>query len=448
MERVDVAIAGAGIAGCLLARNLARLGHSVVVVEKNDRDAMGHDWWDTIDREVFAEVDFAAPVPPELLGDCKAGVVKPPLETIELSAPARPGLLHVDRKPLAQRQIKAAGEAGARLIFKTTVRGPVFEDNHIAGVTAQTGGGDPFEIRARLVVDASGIGGVIRGHIASPESGIINIVAPEDTFITHREIRETNSESDRNELVFGINNGVVWVNREQKGLIDFFAGYINFSNRPDPRKTIADLVARTPDGGGRVVRGGYGAPIPVRHCMDSFVAPHFVMCGDAACQCNPIDGSGIASSMRAAHLATPVIHTALENNNLDTAALWPYNAAYKRTQGLRFVALDGLQKFLVSEPRINLEVMFRRGVIRTEEFWGKGEMKSGGAADKITKMLKLIDRPRFIGRLAAAMGLVSSLVEHYQNYPEKYDPAGFASWQQKKRDLFNAIPRFADPNTM
>lgn len=447
MERVDVVIAGAGIAGCLLSRNLARLGHSVIVVEKNDRSKMGHDWWDSISREVFAEVDFPEPQPPELLGDRKSCIVMPPLETIELTAPARPDSLHVDRKPLAQRQIKAAEEAGARLLFNTTVRGPLFDDGHISGITVQPDGGEFMEIHARLVVDASGIGGIIRQHIDAPESGITQKIAPEDTFITHREIRENKSDSDKNILVFGKNNGVAWTNREHKGHIDFFAGYINFSNRPDPRKTIADLVANTPDSGDKVIRGGYGAPIPVRHCMDSFVAPHFVLCGDAACQCNPIDGSGIASSMRAAHHATPIIHAALENNNLETAALWPYNAAYKRTQGLRFVALDGLQKFLVSEPRINLEVMFRRGVIRTEEFWGKGEMKSGGAADKISKMLKLIDRPRFIGRLAAAMGIVSSLVEHYQDFPENYDPAGFAAWQQKKRDLFNAIPRFADPNT-
>jgi len=55
-ENFDVVIAGAGIAGCQLARDLGRLGHSVAIVERRERGHLGHDWWDSVALEVFPEV--------------------------------------------------------------------------------------------------------------------------------------------------------------------------------------------------------------------------------------------------------------------------------------------------------------------------------------------------------------------------------------------------------
>ena len=441
MDKVDVVIAGAGIAGCHLARNLARQGHSVAVVEKQVREKMGHDWWDTIAVDVFDEVDLPVSEPPELLGTCAAAFVSPPLETIVLPAPARPECMHIDRKPLAQRQIKYAEEAGAQMVFGAAVRGPIIEDGLVKGLAYKDENGDTQEVRATLTVDTAGMAGVLRAHVAKKSDyGFQDKVEREGTFVTHREIRANLSDRCEHELVFGKNNGVQWINREHGGLVDFFAGAINFPGRPEPRETIAAMVAATSEAG-ELIRGGYGDPIPVRHCFDSFVAPGFVLCGDAACQCNPIDGSGMASSLRSAHILSEVMHAALENGRTDVEALWPYIGQYKAKQGVKFVALHAIQKFMVAEPRVNLEVLFRRGVLRTDDFWGKGEISSdGGAAEMLAKILKLIDRPRFIGRLGNAMGTAKALAALYQEFPEKYDRAAFDKWRAEKRSLFGKLP--------
>jgi len=439
MDKVDVAIAGAGIAGCLLARNLARRGHSVVVVEKGKREGMGHDWWDTIKRATFARVDMPEPEGAEDLGSCKSASVYTALETRELLAPERPLSMHVDRKHLAQRQIKYAEEAGAQLLFDTAVTGPLMDGDQVVGMGVKTADGQAKEIRAAITIDAAGIGGVLRSKM--PEKfGFPQHVQGKDMFVTYREMRNNTSDNYQNMLIFGKDNGVIWVNREEKGYVDFFAGCINLPGRPEPRNTVYAMMKKTPEAGDKLLRGGYGAPIPVRHCFDSFVSPGFMLCGDSACQCSPIDGSGMASSMIGAHHASEIAHAALENGDVSVAALWPYMGLYKREQGVAFVGLDALQKFMVSEPKINLEVLFTREVMKISEFWGGGV---GGGASKLTMLLrlvKLLDRPRYIGRLIKAMGTVSALKEHYANYPEKYDPAAFASWVRKKEELFATIP--------
>lgn len=438
MEKVDVAIAGAGVAGCHAARELARAGHSVALVEKHARDELGHDWWDSIQETTFAEVGLPAPEPPELLGTSGPAKVYPPLETMELQAPARPAVLHIDRKVFAQRQLKYAGEAGAQIHDKTAVNGPIIEEGKVEGMVIHKQGGELEELRAKLVIDATGMAANIRSKM-SEEFGFQRTVEREGTFVTHREIRKNTSDSREVVLVFGKDNGVRWVNRETEGLVDFFAGVINFENRPDPRDIVDEMVGNDGRCGPEILRGGYGAPIPVRHCFDSFVAPGLMLCGDSACQCNPLDGSGIASSLKAAHIAARVAHAALENNRFDAPALWPYNVEYKRSQGAKFVTLDAMQKFMVSEQKTNLEVLFRRRILKTEDFWGTGEAAESSKLEQLLQLLKLVDRPRFITRLVRAMTTAKELAAHYMDYPDEYKEKSFEDWRKKKRELFNRI---------
>ena len=96
---------------------------------------------------------------------------------------------------------------------------------------------------------------------------------------------------------------------------------------------------------------------------------------------------------------------------------------------------------MVSEPKINLELLFTRGIIKIEEFWG-GAAGPGAASglEKLIRLMKLLDRPRFIRRLVTAMKTGAELKEHYMNFPENYDPAAFTAWVNKKQALFARIP--------
>lgn len=443
MEHVDVVIAGAGIAGCQAARDLALAGHSVVLLDRKPAEKLGHDWWDAIKVEVFDEVGIPRPERPELMNHCERTVMYPPLETMTVILSDPPGKLHIDRKLFAQRQLSLAKEAGARFMDKTPVKKPILENGRVAGVVAENEKGEPFEIKARLTIDASGLLGILRRQV-SQNPLFPQYVDRQDTFVTYREIRERTSDSTESSAIFGINNGVTWINRAQDGLVDFFAGALNFPGRVNPTEVVREMISKQDDAG-EVKRGGYGAPIPVRHCFDAFVAPGFMLCGDSACQCNPIDGSGMASSLRAAHLAAKTAHVALESGSLEIKDLWPYVAAYKRTQGSVFVGFKAVQRFLISEPKTLLELLFSRGVISPKDFWGTGEAKQESVVDKLNKLIKIIDHPRFAMRLVKAMGTAKELSAHFQEFPEEYIPSEVEKWSNKTKELFGRYPaRYED----
>jgi len=440
MEKVDVVIAGAGIAGCLAARDLASRGHKVVVVDRKKKpEDLGHDWWDAITEVVFDDVGMPRPEPPEIMQHVDKTKMFPPLETMSVETSDPPGKIHVDRRHLAARQLKYALDAGARFEFDTAVTGPVLDGETVEGIRVRDSDGKGDEIRARLTIDASGMTGAIRKGL--PESPFFpRYVNRGDTFVTYREIRNIKGNSRENIVVFGKDNGVRWINRSQDGLIDFFAGCLNYPGRRSPRSIVQEMIGNTPDAGEEVMRGGYGAPIPVRHCFDSFVGPGVLLCGDSACQCNPLDGSGMASSLRAAHYAALTAHAALENGRVDVESLWEYAVNYKRTQGALFVPFDAVQKFMISIPKTSLEMLFRRGVVSAKDFWGTGKPKKESIIERLSKLFRLIDKPGFLAALVRSVGTAKELSAHYEEFPENYDEQEFNRWRDKKEILFSRIP--------
>lgn len=443
MEHVDVVIAGAGIAGCQAARDLALAGRSVILMDRKPAEKLGHDWWDAVKVEVFDEVGIPKPERPELMNHNDRVLMYPPLETMSVILSDPPGKLHIDRRLFAQRQLAMAKDAGAKFMEKTRAIKPVLENEKVVGLLAVNDKGETIEIRAKLTIDASGLLGILRRQL--PENPLFpRYIDRRDTFVTYREIRERTSDSTESSAVFGKNNGVTWIHRSQDGLVDFFAGAINFPGRANPKNEVREMISKQTDAG-EVRRGGYGAPIPVRHCFDAFVAPGFMLCGDSACQCNPIDGSGIASSLRAAHYAAQTANAALEKGSVEIKDLWPYVAKYKRTQGSVFVGFKAVQKFLISEPKTLLELLFARGVISPKDFWGTGEVKQETVFDKLKKLIKIIDKPLFVIRLVKALGTAKELSAHFQEFPEEYVPEEVEKWSAKTRELFARYPaRYED----
>ncbi|MFA6450338.1 MAG: NAD(P)/FAD-dependent oxidoreductase [bacterium] len=436
-ENYDVVIAGAGVAGCLAARDLAKLGYQVAVVERQPREHMGHDWWDSVHLDVFEEVGLPAPEPPELMVPTGLTIAFSPLETVKMTVPANYEKTNIDRRPFAQRLIKYAEDAGARLFFKTAVLAPILENGAVKGLIARDKDKNELRFNGRITIDASGITAALRKK-TSDDYGYTRFIDRSEMFVTHREIRPNTDGSEANTMVFGKNNGVIWVKRGQPGLVDVFAGVINFKGRVVPREIVGEILDSEKGIGPKIIRGGYGAPIPVRRCFDSFVAPGLILAGDSACQCNPIDGSGICSSLRAASFAAKTIHASLSNGAADVESLWPYNAAYIRTQGAKFAALHIVQKFMTAIPKPSMESLFSRGIISPKVFWGGGSVQASGSKfSMILKMLKLIDKPALIGDLMKMGKTVKEIDAHYKNYPEKFDAAQFESWRRHTEELFS-----------
>ncbi|HOX27696.1 MAG TPA: NAD(P)/FAD-dependent oxidoreductase [bacterium] len=438
MERVDVAIVGAGIAGCLAARNLARQGKKVLLIERLPKDRLGHNWWDSVEECVFAEVGLPNPVPPERMNPTGAVRIFSPMETVNFVSDALSYKPNVNRRHLAQRLIGYALDAGSRFIDRTAAVGPVIENGAVTGLIYRTADGSTTQVNAKITIDASGMSGVLRSKLPERKE-FPRFIAREDTFVTWREIRENQGMPETESmLVFGKQNGVRWIKRAQKGYVDYFAGTINNNGRPSPHAIVREMLEATTGYGPEILMGGYGAPIPVRREFDSLVANGFMLTGDSGCQCNPLDGSGILSSLLAAHHASRVALEALDAGRFDEEALWPYNPAYKRTQGAKYSPNEMIQKFLLAAPKPSLEALFTKGILSKDTFRQDPDKPKQSKLAMLPKILKLgIVKPSFTVKLVKVFSAVDKFGEHYKQFPENYNPAEFDLWATRAKQLFD-----------
>jgi flavin-dependent dehydrogenase len=438
-KQYDVFVAGAGVAGCLFARDMARLGHSVLVAERHGRDELGHDWWDTVESDIFEKVGLEPPSGPELVFSYDWIVVSPAGETgTRVKMPATK--INIDRKLFARRLVEEAEAAGADMAYNCVTLGPVFDGRFVTGARVKTPDGNEQTIEAKLSIDASGYKGALRAHI--PEGyGFRPHLRRIDLVHAYREIREdTSNGGGRSILVVGRHNGAQWVSRDGKGLVDVFACALDVPGHADPKGIVNELVA-TEGGMGAVMRGGYAERIPIRRAFDSLVAPGLMLIGDSACMCNPLNGSGVSSSLWAAHLAAKAAHKALERGRVDIPDLWAYNADYKRTKDFKFVKLYFLQQFIYTEPREHFHEFLNGGLMQPDGFWDIDEqLQQPPKLEQLPHLAGALRNPGFAARAAATFGLLQAAGLHFKNYPRQYSETSFKSWRLMNRALLRMIP--------
>ena len=434
---VEVLVAGGGVGGTMLARELSRAGHEVLLLEKKPRAAVGHDWFDTVDAEVFDEVGLARPRMPERAAGGFEFQVLGLDGRAHVASVMPPNALNVDRKLLAKRLLDEAEAAGATIRDRATVQGALVEDGRVVGLRARGSG----SIRARLVVDATGVDGVLRAGM--PDGlGFDRHLRDGEVFRTYRELRRDLAPGRRSIVLIGVEGGAQWLSRQPDGLVDLFAGSPDEPGRGAPRKLLAELIRREGGVGQEVVRGGQGARIPIRRSFDSFVAPGFLLVGDSACMANPLNGSGVGSALRAAHLAAEVADRALRRGTIDVATLWPYNVTYQRSQGAAFAKLHMLQQVLLREDVTAVDALLRRRLLPADSLWNMDRQFTLARLPRLVPgALTLPHHPGFLLRLGGAAGLMLALERSYRSYPERWDPRRFAAWQKHNRFLFAALDR-------
>lgn len=440
MKTVDVVIAGAGVAGCLAARDLAGFGHSVILLEKLEKSRLGHDWWDAVDTNIFYEVDLPLPAPPELMNGFDF-ILHYPFGKEGMNTNMPSSKQNIDRKLFAKRLLSYAGEAGAEVIDRASVQEPVLENGRVAGVTFNHNDGSSETIRSKICIDATGCDAVLRSKMPKGY-GFYNHLKGDEYMVCYREIRNAKYRGKNSTLVVGEYEGIQWICRDQKGLVDFFACVPGKPGMRNPKEIVEEMIGREDDAGEKIMRGGYGGRIPVRRGFDSFVAPGFMLVGDSACMANPLNGSGISTALRAAHLAVKTAHRALKRGRFDIKTLWPYNVEYKRSQDVKFAKLHMLQKFIYSEPKEHFSLFLTRRIFTPDTVWDlENKLGIKDNLNRLPNVLGLIDHPPLLARIALTFYLLNRLEKHYLNFPKRYSPRSFRAWQKRTRRLFNLIPK-------
>ncbi|MCQ5374167.1 MAG: NAD(P)/FAD-dependent oxidoreductase [Candidatus Methanomethylicia archaeon] len=321
----DAVVVGAGPAGLMAARKIAKKGFSVLVLEK-ERDLGTRACAEAVSSSAFETAEI--PLSPSLISNAIDGAyVFPPDESkmVKISGDYRGYILN---KPLFLYALASeAASAGCDIQMRSEVKGINLEGGEARSLVYERKG----ELRTvgfRYLVGADGVGSVV-ARSCGFDMGGYEIIPTIQYVMVNCRIPE------RNMIRVYLGNevaplGYVWVFAKNE-----YMANVGIGVRGRPAKPYLDrFIARHPEffGNAKVIKEG-GGGVPVGGQVRELVKGNVVLCGDAAGQVIPITGGGIRSSMAAGSIAGEAVGHAIEAG--DPSVLREYPVRYSEPWGSR-----------------------------------------------------------------------------------------------------------------
>jgi geranylgeranyl reductase family protein len=427
-ESFDVAVIGAGPAGCSAALPAARAGLSVLLVDREAADDVG--------RKVCGN----AMVPSSL--DPIAAQVSPP-EGAEVAARVEGGTFYgpdgtsvrlaargvvLNRLVFGQRLLSDAVAAGAQLVDRCSCVG--WSDRGATRVRLRLGNRNEVDVSARVVIEASGFRSVLAHDGGTTHEDPIRRT---EVAVGYREILSLPTPIDEKTggfIVFaapGAEKGYAWVFPMGGRLVNAGIGTVLASVRGSLRDAYDAFLASRPElEGAERITGGAGM-IPIRRSLASLVGDGYMVVGDAGCQTSPLHGGGIVPAMRAGVMAGEQAVAAISSGTTSAEGLWPYGMKFMTEIGGNYAAHDVLKDLLYSLSASELGFLSEQ-LARSDRLISTLQRGSllPGAAEALKRLAAFTRRPRLAARMLRASKAMSSIRRHYQDYPDS--PSKLDSW--------------------
>ncbi|WP_159899973.1 geranylgeranyl reductase family protein [Salinirussus salinus] len=439
----DVAVVGAGTAGCYAAATLARAGYDAVVAERKSEQEAGHiACGDALKgASTFPEAIPKSRIEPAFTntGVDHGRFEIPQLET-EVDIPVPGELAVIDRWEYGRRLIGGAEDAGADFHYDTVVRDVIQKEGRVEGLRAVRAG-DSLEYDVDLVVDAAGALSILQDKTDFSGATFDTNVTYSQFCSAYREIVHVDEPVEWSDaLVFKPTEraaGYLWYFPRTETEIN--AG-LGFQMTEEPMQLVDDLKADLrgrPEFEGAEVEDKLGAALPTRRPYDSAVAPGFVAVGDAAGHVNPTTGGGIAGAAYAGTYAAEEAIEALDDGTVDEGALWEYNSRVMDHFGARYAALDVYNIFTTAYDVDDL-----MGLLAALPVRKLSEALYSGSTDlgwwlKAKTAVKSVGHWGTIYDLYQTKSVADRLLAHYEDYPDS--PDGFDAWQADRDALMEEV---------
>jgi len=444
LEKFDVLVVGAGTAGCLASETVAEAGLKVCLIERKEREEVGEKiCGDALGEHHLKALGLEAPQGGELEKRIKGiRIYSPDMNTtFTVEHEDFVGYL-LNRRLFGQWLLRKAIDKGARLLDSTQCLQPLIDRNFVAGVLAKDlKTGKEKELRAKVVVDASGFVAAVRKKLPK-ELGIQNEVANEDVEACYREIRQLKQESENTDYCEIYLNqkatpgGYAWIFPKGGARVNAGLGICMRNKFPNPKSQFYKHILTKPAFDGSLLLNGGAWYDPTRRPLDCMVGNGVVVTGDAACLVNPIHGGGIGPSMMSGHLAGKAIIEALEKGGVSQEFLWPYSLRYNEAYGAKQARLDVFRMLLLSCRDQDLNYGMRYHLLTEEDVLkaGMGDEFHLNITETSRRVFRGLKRIGFLNKLRLTVKYMNKVKVHYKEYP--WTPKDFEKWRVQTGTLF------------
>ncbi|MGM0771186.1 MAG: NAD(P)/FAD-dependent oxidoreductase [Halobacteriota archaeon] len=327
----DVIVVGAGPAGSIAAKTIAKEGLDVLLIEK--RQEIGDPIRCAEGVGKYNLKQHIDPDPRWICADVKGSRIFSPDGTmIEMAEEISGGEVGyvLERKIFDRALANESALAGAEVMVKTRATDLIIENDTICGIKLMHMG-EEHEVHSKIVIGADGMESKV-GRWA----GINTSLKPSD-METCAQYLVTNANIDQEFCYFYLGNevapaGYIWLfpkggNKANVGIgilgsesgeqraIDLLNDFIE-KNMPEAR--IIEMVV-----------GG----VPVSGTIERTIANGLMLVGDAARQSDPITGGGIINAMDAGKIAGEIAVKAIRKEDCSTKVLQEYEELWRETIG-------------------------------------------------------------------------------------------------------------------
>ena len=445
---VDVVVVGAGTSGLNAALQLARVGRSVVVLERRPSGLSGARWVNGVLAWQFERAGLDAPVEPERRpGHGRTHMISP-TRRHRFVLSTNP-VVEADMRLLVDRLAAACTVAGVDL--RWGVR-DVELDHRLGRPTTVrwTTDDGPERLDADLFVDASGRRGVLRsqvgelgrwcpanrpGDLCSAQQLILEV---DDADAALGWLASEGAAPGDSLVQVGMSGGFSTINTKVEATLDevsVLTGSIPAAGALTGPELLKGVRAEHP-WIGKPVFGG-GGLIPLGRVYDRFTVPGVALVGDSARMVMGGHGSGIGFGLIAGKVLAEAVGAAGDPGAAD--ALWRYQAAFLREFGAILAGYDAVRRMSTALGPDGVEAIFAAGIFDEALVLPGLDQRLGmlDARQATSAGAALARNPAVARHVVPALTAMTTARALYRTYPAT-DGRAFDRWVAATRRL---LPR-------